>query len=127
MWPSVFLLRRNILIPNRVLIRMRMFIFGSGWIVSIILGIMIIRLTFFHEKFRDISSTECPQTVIESKEPERTLAQKDLDENPKIMQVYVRPHPPSFLQGQWVRFRSYEKIKKGQGLKVKFLKVDNTS
>ncbi len=72
---------------------------ASGWILAAVLAFRLFVQTAGAE---DTAAHSEPPTA-----PSAAVQSPRLENSPALMEVYVRPHPPDFKSGRWVRFHSY--------------------
>lgn len=86
---------------------------ASGWLVAIALGLYIAA---------NHQSKSPPETAA----AERAAQQSESGRRPaQWMEVYVRPHPPDFLEGRWIRFTRYSRVSDGGRDSVVFYGVSS--
>lgn len=92
-----------------------MVVFASaGWLLAIGLGV--------HRLAEPrVAETATPNCVASGQDASHSISAPNTAPPAALMEVYVRPHPPDFKTGRWVRFRRYRSYLAGGIEKVQFL------
>ena len=93
-----------------------------GWVAAALLGCGALVLALqVHSLRAQVASLEGKLHAIQAPQaPQRDAPAANRPAPRPATQVYVRPHPPNFLEGRWVFFHSYAKIMQGESEKVVF-------